>query len=364
MTFLRNIVLYIVMLGVIVTLHELGHLLAAKAFGVYCKEFSFGFGPKLLSKKGKETEYCLRAIPLGGFVAMAGDTDNSLETKVDMPDLPEERTLIGIARWKRVIIMMAGIMMNILLAIFIYSMMILSTGAYAESTKPAIVEVLPDSPALKAGLKAGDIITKAGFENGLSIAPDTYVELITFLDTYDGNGPWIITVDRNSEKISFDIYPEYKEENQRYMIGISFSNQAVKVVDVNIFNCWKYGFKYSMFILKMTFSSLMTLFQGKNLNQVSGPIGIYSTVSQSVELGFEYYLQLIAMISINVGVINAFPLPIFDGGRVFLLLIELIIGRPLSEKAQNIIMSASMVLLLMLFALVMYNDISKIILGG
>ena len=364
MTFLRNIVLYIIMLGVIIMLHELGHLLAAKIFGVYCKEFSFGFGPKLLSYKGKETEYCLRAIPLGGFVAMAGDTDNDLETRVDITDLPEERTLTGIARWKRIIIMMAGIMMNILLAVFIYSMMILSSGSYAESTKPAIVEVLEASPAEKAGLKAGDIIVKAEFENGLSIVPDSYIELISFLDVYDGNGPWIITVQRENEKLSFDIYPEYKQENERYMIGISFSNQAVEIVDVNIFNCWKYGFEYAMFILKMTFSSLMTLFQGKNLNTLSGPIGIYSTVSQSVELGFEYYLQLIAMISINVGVINAFPLPIFDGGRVLLLLVELLIGKPLNEKMQNLVMSASLILLLLLFMLVMYNDISKIILGG
>jgi regulator of sigma E protease len=352
------------MLGVIVTLHELGHLLAAKLFGVYCKEFSFGFGPKLFSHKGKETEYCLRAIPLGGFVAMAGDTDNSLETKVDMPDLPEERTLTGIARWKRVIIMMAGIMMNILLAIVIYSLMILSTGAYAESTKPVIVDVLEASPAEKEGLKAGDMIVKAEFENGLSITPDSYVELISFLDVYEGNGPWIITVDRQGEKITFEVTPEFKEDSQRYMMGISFSNQAVEIVDVNIFNCWKYGFKYALFILKLTFSSLMTLFQGKNLNQISGPIGIYSTVSQSVELGFEYYLQLIAMISINVGVINAFPLPIFDGGRVLLLMIELLIGRPLSEKAQNFVMAVSMAILLMLFMLVMYNDISKIIMGG
>ena len=128
MTIIRNLFLYIVMLGLIVTLHELGHLLAAKAFGVYCKEFSFGFGPKIFSHQGKETEYNLRAIPLGGFVAMAGDSDNDLETKVEIDDLPPERTLTGIARWKRVIIMLAGIMMNMILAFTIYSLIILSSA--------------------------------------------------------------------------------------------------------------------------------------------------------------------------------------------------------------------------------------------
>ncbi|MBQ1910206.1 MAG: RIP metalloprotease RseP [Erysipelotrichaceae bacterium] len=351
------------MLGVIISLHELGHLLAAKFFNVYCKEYSFGFGPKLFSYKGKETEYCLRLIPMGGFVAMAGDTDNDLETKVDIENLPLERTLTGIAKWKRVIIMMAGIMMNILLAIFIYSMIILRGGQYATSTKPVIVTVQEASPALRAGLKEGDIVNKVEFENGLSYAPDTYLELINFLDVYDGKGPWIMTVERNGESIRLDVTPEFNEEQQRYMIGIGFSNQAVEVVKVNLLNCWKYGFEYAMFILKLTFSSFLSLFKGKNLDSLSGPIGIYSTVSQTASLGMDYYIQLIAMVSINVGIVNALPLPIFDGGRVVLLLIEMIIGHPLSEKAQNAVMSASLGLLLLLFMFVMYNDISKLI-GG
>ncbi len=363
MTFLRNIFFYIVMLGVIVTLHELGHLLAAKAFGVYCKEFSFGFGPKILSHQGKETEYCLRAVPLGGFVAMAGDTDNDLETKVDVKDLPPERTLTGIAKWKRIIIMLAGITMNFLLAIVIYSLLILSSGYYAESTRPVINYVKESSPAEKAGLKADDIVTKVEFENGLGIDPETYLEMLNFLDAYDGNGPWIITVSRGDENIRFEIYPEFDSETQRYLIGIGFSDKAIEMVKVNLLNCWKYGFSYALFVLKLTFSSLMTVFQGRNLDQLSGPIGIYSTVSQTVELGFEYYIQLMAMISINVGLINALPLPIFDGGRVLILIIEALIRRPLSEKAQNAVMMASLAVLLLLFVLVMYNDVARLI-GG
>ena len=208
MTFIRNILFYIVLLGVIVTLHELGHLLAAKAFGVYCKEFSFGFGPKILSHQGKETEYCLRAIPLGGFVAMAGDTDNDLETKVDIEGLPPERTLPGIAKWKRIIIMLGGIMMNFILAITIYSLLILHSGYYVESTKPVINYVQEASPAEKAGLQAGDIISKVEFDNGLYINPDTYLEMLNFLEAYDGNGPWIISVSRGNEDITYVVYPE------------------------------------------------------------------------------------------------------------------------------------------------------------
>lgn len=363
MTFLRNILLFALLLSLIVSLHELGHLIAAKIFNVYCKEYSIGMGPKIFSKKGKETEYCIRAFPLGGFVAMAGDSDNSLETSVDTSDLPPERTLTGIAKWKRVIIMLSGIMMNMLLAIVIYSLIILGNGTYATSSKPVIESVMEDSPALAAGFKQGDLIQKAEFENGLTIEPSSYLELVTFLSTYDGEGEWKITVLRDNEKITFEFEPEYVEEEDRYYMGVVFSNSAYEEVEVNILNCWKFGFEYALTIIKLTWSSFLTLFQGKNLNSVSGPVGIYSTVSEAADLGFYYYVQLIAMISINIGIVNALPLPIFDGGRVVLLIVEMIIGKPLSEKATNAVMTASLAVIVLLVLLATYNDVGRLI-GG
>jgi len=360
---IKNLLLFAILLSVIVSIHELGHLIAAKIFGVYCKEYSIGMGPKILSKKGKETEYCLRALPVGGFVAMAGDTDNDLETSVDTTDIPFERTLPGIAPWKRVIVMLAGIFMNMILAITIYSLIILHNGTYVLTSKPQISYIQENSPAEAAGLKEGDIITTIGFSNGLSINPGSYSELISFTSAFDGNGRWLIKADRNGEVISFEVEPRYSQEEDRYLIGIGFSDVAVETVKVNILNCWFYGFKYAFFILKLTWSSFLSLFKGMNLNQLSGPVGIYTTVSEAASLGLEYYIQLIAMISINVGVINALPLPIFDGGRVLLLLIEMIIGKPLNEKAQNLVMSASVILLLLLFMFITYNDISRLI-GG
>ena len=360
---IKNLILFALLLSIIVSVHEFGHLVAAKIFGVYCKEYSIGMGPKVFSKKGKETEYSIRALPVGGFVAMAGDTDNQLETSVDTTDIPYERTLPGIAVWKRIIVMLAGIFMNLILAILIYSMLILQNGQYVTSSKPEIVSVVEDSPAQKAGIKEGDIVTYIGFLNGLSIAPESYRELISFTSTYDGNGPWKVKVDRNGEKLELEIEPEYYENEDRYLIGIAFSDKAMQTVDVNLLNCWKYGIEYAIFIVKLTWSSFLSLFRGMNLSSVSGPIGIYSTVSEAASLGIDYYVQLIAMISINVGIVNALPLPIFDGGRVLLALIELIIGKPLNKKAQDFVMTASLIVLLLLFFFVTYNDISKL-LGG
>lgn len=363
MIIFRNILLFVLLLSLIVSIHELGHLIAAKIFNVYCSEYSIGFGPKIFSHKGKETEYNIRAIPLGGFVAMAGDTDNSLETQVDTTNIPEERTLTGIAKWKRIIIMMAGIAMNMLLALVIYSLIVLNQGSYVNSTKPVIADITENSPASQSELQVGDIITEIGFDNGLSINPSSYMELVSFTSAYDGNGPWHLTVDRNGETIKLDITPIKNEAENRYVVGIVFSNTAVEVVDVNIFNCWYYGFKYMMFMLKLTFSSLLSIFKGQNLNSLSGPIGIYSTVSEVANMGLMYYIELIAVISVNVGVMNALPLPIFDGGRVLLLLIEAVIGKPLSEKAVNLVMSASLIVLMLLLFFTTYNDVFKLI-GG
>lgn len=360
---IKNLILFALLLSIIVSVHEFGHLVAAKIFGVYCKEYSIGMGPKLISKKGKETEYSIRAFPVGGFVAMAGDSDNQLETSVDTSDIPYERTLPGIAVWKRIIVMLAGIFMNLILAIVIYSMLILHNGQYVTSSKPEIVSVVEGSPAAVSGIEEGDIVIHIGFKNGLSISPESYRELIAFTGTYDGNGPWEVKVERNNETVEFEIDPEYVEEDDRYMIGIAFSDKAIQVVDVNLLNCWKYGLEYAVFIVKLTWSSFLSLFRGMNLKNVSGPIGIYSTVSEAAGLGIEYYIQLIAMISINVGIVNALPLPIFDGGRVLLALIELIIRKPLNQKTQNMIMTASLIVLLLLIFFVTYNDISKLI-GG
>lgn len=360
---IRNILLFVFLLSLIVSIHEFGHLVAAKIFGVYCSEYSIGFGPKLFSKKGKETEYNIRAIPLGGFVAMAGDTENSLETSVDTTNIPPERTLTGISKWKRIIIMMAGIMMNMLLAWLIYSLIVLYQGQYVNSSLPQIKEVTSDSPAYNAGLKVDDIVTDIEFDNGLSLSPSSYMELISFTSTYDGNGPWHLKVLRNNDKVSIDVTPKYLDSEDRYIIGIVFSDAAVDVVKVNILNCWYYGLKYLIFMVKLTVSSLVSLFKGYNLNSLSGPIGIYSTVSEAVKLGFMYYVELIAIISLNVGIMNALPLPIFDGGRVLLLIIEAIIGKPLSQKATNLIMTMSLVLLMMLLFFTTYNDIFKLI-GG
>lgn len=358
---IKSIISFALLLSVIVSIHELGHLIAAKIFNVYCEEYSLGMGPKLFSKKGKETTFSIRAFPFGGFVAMAGDNDNSLETSVDTSNIPFERTLTGIKPWKRIVIMLAGIVMNLLLAVIIYSLLICHNGVYVTSTKPVITSIQENMPAYNSGLQSGDIVVEVAFDNGISFSPETYSELISFTSSFDGKGSWHIKVNRNDEILSYDIEPIYNQEEDRFLIGIGFADSALEYAEVNIFNCWHYGIAHSFFIVRLIFSSLASLFTKTGLSNLSGPIGIYQTVEEAISYGLDYYLELIAMISINVGIFNAFPLPIFDGGRVFLTLIEMIAGKPLNKKAEQLVMNISLAILMVLFVIVSFNDIFKLL---
>ena len=356
---LKTIILFVIMLSSIAIVHELGHLLVAKLFNVYCGEFSIGMGPKLYSKKFKETEYSIRAFLIGGYVSMAGEGDNELDDGV-----PFERTLKGIAKWKQLLIMFAGIFMNFVLALVIYSLLLLNIGTYSIANKPIIDSIQNDMPAFNSGLQVGDIVEKVTLDNGMSCEPDTYSELTTFLTAYyEGNGSWHMSVNRDGQSFNYDVAPAYYELEDRYIIGITFSNAPVKTVDINIFNCFKYGFLYMIDIIKMLIVSFVALFRGIGLKNMSGPIGVYNIVEESIEYGFGYYIELLALISLNVAIFNAIPVPAFDGGRAFMLLIEVIIGKPIPKKIESFVLTASFALILMLMFLVSYNDIIKIV-GG
>ena len=346
------------MLSIIVLIHEFGHLIVAKFFNVYCAEFSIGMGPKLFSKKGKETEYCIRAIPYGGFVAMAGDSDNSLETSVDMSKVPLERTLKGISPIKKILIMLAGIFMNIILAILIMSILIMNSGSYAKSPEAIIESVTPGYPAIEAGLHANDKITKATLENGSSISPKSFTELSTFISTYDGIGKIYFEILRDGEIINISVKPIFDKTENRYFIGITAPEY--KLVETNFFNSWGYAIEHLLLITRMLLSSLKDLFFGRGFENISGPIGIYNTTSEAIALGPSYYFELLALISLNVGIFNALPLPILDGGRVLLTIIETIIGKELPEKVINTIMTISIIIILFLILISTYQDIMRI----
>lgn len=352
-------ILFILSLSLIIVVHEFGHLLAAKFFGVYCQEFSIGMGPKLFAHKFKETTYSIRAIPIGGFVAMAGDSDNSLETSVDTENIPFERTLKGIAKWKSIIIMLAGIAMNLILAFLIMAMVFLNLGYYMDTPKPILEEIMPNSPAERAGLLDGDEVVYLAYQDlNIDYKPKNFEDITTFMFGHDQD-ELTIEVLRNNHKFTTKLTPEFDAKENRYMIGVKAAPYVP--IEVNLFNCWKYGAKYLFNSTRSIFMSLGQLIKGVGLNNLSGPVGIYEVTSDAIAMGPQTYFMIIAILSLNIGICNALPLPILDGGRVLITLIEGLVGHPLSEKTVNILMSISMAILLILFIFVTFKDVMNLL---
>ena len=198
-----TIIYFLLLLSVIITIHEAGHLLAAKKFNVYCYEFSFGMGPLLWQKKTKETKYSVRAIPIGGYVSMAGETDaDELYPDVEVPD---ERRLINRPWWQRIIILLAGVTMNFLLAWVIFSIVYLSQGVYTESPPAVVGSVRENSPAERAGFEPGDIILEIRKEDGDSVRPKTFMDMQTFF--MDDTETVTYTVKRGEEVLQLEVVP-------------------------------------------------------------------------------------------------------------------------------------------------------------
>ena len=346
---------FIILLSVIICIHEAGHLLAAKLFHVYVYEYSFGMGPALLQKKTKETTYSIRAIPMGGFVALAGESDGDAYEGVVVP---EGRRLTDKPAWQKIIILLAGVAMNFLLALVIISMIVLYNGAFAESPEARIEAVVEGSPAERAGLQPGDRIIRLS-DGQRTMKPDSFQDLQAFFITLEEGDVVTMTVLRNNEEVTVNVKPEYSEENQSFMIGIQGPKVAIR--KVNILNCWYYGAKELGYIFTMMVEGIRTLFFGRNLDQLSGPVGIYTATEQSVSYGLIGYLVLMAELSLNVGLLNLLPLPVLDGGQVVITLFEALFRKKLSEKVRIGLMSACWVLLIALFLFVTWNDISRLL---
>lgn len=350
-----TVISFVILLSVIVVVHEFGHLMAAKLFKVYCHEFSIGMGKKLFSKKFGETEYSIRLLPIGGFVAMAGDTDNALETSVDVV-VPENRTLKGIAKWKKIIIMFAGALLNFVLAWVIITGVLMYNGAYALPRAAIVGGVSEGSSAELAGFETGDIIEKIEFEDGRIIYPETYDDILVF--TQSNQDELIYTVNRNGLSISIPVTPKLNEKEGVYQVGIMLPE--AEIVETNLFNSMGYSIDFMVQSTKSIFVSLGQLITGKGLENLSGPVGIYQATDAAVSMGLQSFILMIAMLSLNVGIFNLLPLPILDGGRIILTCVEAIIRKPISQKIEMAIMTGSMILLLGLVVLTTFQDLLRL----
>lgn len=354
-----NLVVFLLILGSIIIIHELGHFLAAKFFGVYCAQFSIGFGPKLWSKKGKETEYEIRALPFGGFVAMAGE-DNQSENE-EFANLPVERTLKGKKTYQKVIIFLAGVFMNFVLAAIVILGVNLTSGEVALNT--AKIGYIEDgSVAQKAGLQVNDIITQIDVvETGQTILVTSFDDVILDqrnLNTTADSITIHMTVERKSETLNLTAKVDFHQENGKYLLGIQPATRRMTFTEAIQYGCATFA-SMSVAIIQ-SIALLITKFS-ETVTQLSGPAGIYQMTSQITQTGQVVVLfNWLALLSINVGVFNLLPIPGLDGCQVIFALIEKVIGRELPEKIKMGLQMCGLLLVVGLMVFVTYQDVLRI----
>ena len=341
-----SILYFVIILGIIVFVHEFGHFFFAKLFGIYVYEFSIGMGPKIFSKKGRggETMYSVRAIPIGGYCSLAGE-GNDEDKKI-----PKDRLLQSKPVWQRFLVMFFGAGNNFLLAIIVLFFLGLIVGAPNNST--VIPNVVEGSPVDIAGLKSGDEIIKI---DGSKTKTLDDVEL--YLTIADGETE--ITVLRDGKEENIKVTPLSGDEAQKagYSYGIEFS----KEIEHGFIPAVKYSFTKFASLYRQMIITFKSLFTGRvSVKELSGPVGIYSAVDKTRENGFSNLFYLLALLSLNVGVVNLIPFPAFDGGRILFLFIEKIKGKPVKAETENLIHNIGFFILLALIIYVTINDIIKL----
>ena len=349
MSVILNILLFVLILGVIVFVHEFGHFIFAKLTGVYVYEFAIGMGPKIWGKKGKETEYTLRAIPIGGFCQLAGEDVEDDELK----KVPEDRRLQSKTAFQRFLIMFFGAGNNFIFAILVLFFMSLIWGGTTMS--PTITSVVENYPADKSGIEEGDVVKEI---NGHKIKTSDDISLYLAITDPKEKSTFVVEKE-NGREVTYRFKAKKVKEDGKvsYVYGIGMQQEETK----GFVNALKYTGKKTVSIFKQMFVTVGYLFTGGiSLNQLSGPVGIYSVVGESSKAGIQNVLYLVAFLSINVGVINLLPLPAFDGGHILFIIVEKIKGSPVNPELENKIHMIGMILLLLLMVIITINDVIKL----
>lgn len=326
----------IIVFLLVVLLHEFGHFSVAKLVGIKVNEFSVGMGPKIFQKTKGETKYSLRALPIGGYVAMEGEDEESFDP----------RSFNNVSVFKRMAVVLAGVIMNFILAIFCFFILFYFIGFGSN----IIDTVIKDSPADAAGLTKGDKIVGVNY-----VRTDNLNDIVEEISKNNGK-ELNLNILRNNESINKKIMPKFSKEENRYIIGFSSTRQR------SFLGSFSLAFKQTGDVVKAIFSVFSLIRDGKfTSDMISGPIGVISIIGQETSKGFLYLVQILAIISANLGVMNLIPIPGLDGGKFLLLIIESIRGKAISEKLEmKLTMIGYGILLTLMIYVTIFNDLGRL----
>jgi len=348
-----TLISFIILLGVLISVHEFGHFIAARIAGVGVLKFSLGFGPKIVSKKIGETEYALSWIPLGGFVKLLGESGNEELSPED-----EKRSFFKQAIWKRMLIVLAGPVFNFLLAIVIFAFVFM----YGLPNLTSVVgTVQKESASMEAGLMSGDKIISI---DGQKII---FWEDIKSAIAKSKGKDVDVAIERGTEIKHLLIKPKlskakniFGEEESRYLIGVSPAGDMV-VERKNPWDAMIASFSKTWEISKLTVISVVKIFEGViSPRTLGGPIFIAQVAGAQVKEGIIPFILFMAVLSINLGVINLFPIPVLDGGHIFFYMIEIVTRREISMKVKELSQQIGFAVLLMLMIFVIFIDIERL----
>ncbi len=332
----------ILFFGVIIALHEFGHFLTAKLFRIQVNEYSIGMGPAILKKKLGETLYAWRLFPIGGYVAMEGEDEDS----------ENPRAFNNQKAWKRFIVVAAGATVNILLGLLLVCVML---GADKEMPSRTVSDVSAAMQSEENGVRAGDVILRINNTKVVS-ARDLYYDLYR-----DEDGVFEIVVKRDGEKLTLtDLPVSYSAEE-------GYCDFVVGYQKTTVLNLLPGAVRETASMTKLVWLSLIDMIRGKyGLNELSGPVGtieiVAETASDAVKgSNYSMIIFILAFITVNIGIVNLLPLPALDGGRLLFILIEMIARKPVPKKFEAWVHAAGFVLLIGLMILITFNDIVNLI---
>ena len=374
----------VVMFLVMVSLHEFGHFIVAKMLNFKVDEFSVGMGPAIFKKKKGETQYSIRILPLGGYCKFEGE---------DEADNTDPRAFSNQKPWKRLLVLLAGGVFNIILGFVLFLVIVPSTSPARTNV---IATVVQHSYIEQVGVQPNDKIIKI---NGKKI--NFYNDISLYTQNFKKDEQATVTVLRNGEKIDYSFMPteqivkttygengvqvdstingyttgqfvEYSdkmpkddsivgqsETSTRYIIGFT-----PKTKDITIFNVWGEALNETEFVVKLVYQSFWQMITGKvGVDQMSGPVGIVSEVNNAVNSGsysWLYVLNLVALLTINLGIFNLLPIPALDGGRILFVLIEMIRRKAIPPEKEGIVHAVGMLLLLAFIVFVSFHDIMRL----
>lgn len=358
------VLLFIIILLILVTVHEFGHFIVAKLTNMRVDEFAFGFPPRIFSKKIGETVYAVNALPLGGYVSIWGENGEPDDKAKHHP-----RAFGNRPWWAQLLVLVAGVTMNMLLALFIFIGISYGTiqmsgsdpvyGSRIENSSLMVIEASPESPALKAGIKPGSSLIKVStkaYTADLS-TPDL---LIAFIGAHI-NDPFTITYKNNDGVIeNTTVSSVFGIVEDRKAIGISV--EKVGTINTTIFEAISIGYNRTVNMTMMTLDGLVSLVKsvssGKSvLESLSGPVGIAKIVGETSEYGYKAVLTLVAVLSINLAIFNTLPLPALDGGRMIVVIIESVVRRKVPHKYYAWVNTIGFFALMILLVVVTFNDL-------